>query len=166
MISALDAALKRISHIIPQIIKPELVVRPVSDVGGIGFLARARPQIILDHVERAQAVAYHIGLRIRFFIIRVINERLLVVNASRAQAQGVIDLAHPDRVTPGQIIVHRYQMTALALQGVQVNRKGGGKGFSFTGFHFGDHSLMQNDPSHQLYVKMPLFQISFSGFTD
>ena len=43
-------------------------------------------------------------------------------------------------------------------QGVQVDRQSGGQGFSLTGLHLGDLSLVENDPADELHVEMALAQ--------
>ena len=45
-------------------------------------------------------------------------------------------------------------MNALACKSVKICGKGCNKGFTFTGFHFGNTSLMKNDTADKLYVKV------------
>ena len=45
-------------------------------------------------------------------------------------------------------------MNALARERVQVRRKGGNEGFTFTCFHLGDTSLMKDDSADNLYRKV------------
>ena len=77
-----------------------------------------------------------------------------VQNHADGQSQSLMYLAHPGRVTMGQIIVDRNDMDALTLQCVQVSRKGGHQGLSFTCLHLGDTSLMQDNTTNQLYPVM------------
>ncbi|MPN07489.1 hypothetical protein SDC9_154759 [bioreactor metagenome] len=45
-------------------------------------------------------------------------------------------------------------MDAIAGQPVEVTRQRGHQRFSFTGFHFRDTSLMQDDSADELDIKM------------
>ena len=53
-----------------------------------------------------------------------------------AQAQKVVELAHPLGVAIGQIVIDGDDMNTLAGQGVEVDRHGGGQRLAFTGSHF------------------------------
>ena len=61
--------------------------------------------------------------------------------------------AHPGGVPGSQVIVDRNHMDTLSFQGIQIRRKRGNHGLTFTGFHFSDTSLMQDDTAHQLYAE-------------
>ena len=54
------------------------------------------------------------------------------------QAQETVNTAHPLRVTFSQIVIHRHDVRAFALQGIEVCGKHTGQGLTFTGFHLGD----------------------------
>ena len=41
------------------------------------------------------------------------------------------------------------------LERIQVCRQGGYEGFTFTGFHLGNSSCVENDAPEQLYIEMP-----------
>ncbi len=60
-------------------------------------------------------------------------------------------LSHPLRVTLRQIVVDRDNMHALPLQRVQISRQKTSLGFTFTGSHLRDTSLMQNNAADQLH---------------
>ncbi len=49
-------------------------------------------------------------------------------------------------------------MDSQPAQGIQVDRQGGGQGFSLTGLHLGDLSLVENHSSDELHVEVPLAQ--------
>ncbi len=85
---------------------------------------------------------------------------------TNSQAQKFVNLTHPDRVTTGQVIVHRDDMHALARQGVQINGKRRDQGFPLTGFHFRDLALVQDHPTDQLNVKMPHAQNAPGGLSN
>ena len=63
-----------------------------------------------------------------------------------------MDLAHPLRVTLGQVVVDRDDVDALAFQSVQIGRESRDQGLAFTGLHFGDAALVQDDAADQLYA--------------
>ena len=67
-----------------------------------------------------------------------------------------MDPAHPLRVALGQVVVRGDDVHALALQGVQVRRHGGGEGLALTGLHLGDVALVQGDGAQDLHVERPL----------
>ena len=47
-------------------------------------------------------------------------------------------------------------MDALAFERIQIHGKRGDQGFTFAGFHFGDHAGVQNNAAHQLHIEMAL----------
>ena len=51
------------------------------------------------------------------------------------QAQKVVQLAHPLRISAGQVIIDRHHVNALACQRIQVHRQCGRQRFSFTRAH-------------------------------
>ena len=74
----------------------------------------------------------------------------VVDDQTDGQAQPAVNLAHLLRVTLCKVIVDGNDMDALSGQCVQVNRQGCYQGFTFTGFHLGDASLMQHDTTDDL----------------
>ena len=75
----------------------------------------------------------------------------IVDNQTHAQTQEPIDLAHPFRVTFGQIIVHGNDMHTLAGQCVQICRKHSHQRFTFTGAHLRNSALMQHNAADNLH---------------
>ena len=57
-------------------------------------------------------------------------------------------------------------MHTSAGQGIQVGRHCGNQRFSFTGFHFGDFSLMQNNTAQQLDMERALAQDAVISLPD
>ena len=80
-----------------------------------------------------------------FLIVQIVDDQ------AYGQPQKTVQLAHPLRVAPGQIIVHRDDVNALPGQAVEVRRQGGHQGFAFTGFHFGDPALVEHDAADDLH---------------
>ncbi len=85
-------------------------------------------------------------------------------NATGAEAQKLIDRTHPGGITPGEIIVHRYNVNSIPSQCVQVNRKSGHQRLAFAGFHFRNVPVMQNHAANKLHIEMTLAQGAFRRF--
>ena len=75
------------------------------------------------------------------------------IDADR-QPQKVVKLAHPLGISISEVVIYRHHMHALAGQGIQVHRQGGGQGLAFAGAHFGDFSVMQRHAAEQLHIEM------------
>src|SRR5208337_4122332 len=82
------------------------------------------------------------------------------------QAQEAVNLAHPPGVTFGQVVVHRDDVNPFAGEGVEVGGHGGRQGFAFTGLHFGDLALVQDDAADELDVEGAHAQHPGGGFPD
>jgi len=85
---------------------------------------------------------------------------------ANVQAEIPINGAHPLGVAPGQIVVDRDNVNALAAERVEHHGERGDKGFSFAGFHLGDAPLVQHDTADELRVKMPHVQGPPPGLAD
>ena len=66
------------------------------------------------------------------------------------QTQEPVDLAHPLGVTLCQVVVDGDDVDAFAGEGVEVGGQGGHQGLTFTGLHFGDTALMEDDAADEL----------------
>ena len=64
-----------------------------------------------------------------------------------------IDAPHPAGVPAGQVIVYRDDVHAFAGEGIQVGGQDRDQGFTFTGFHFGDFALVEDDAADELDVE-------------
>ena len=87
----------------------------------------------------------------------------VLVDAIHAESVELVERAHPFAVSFGQVVVHGNHVHTLACKSVQEHRKGCHKGFTFTGGHFGDFSLMQGDTADELHVvvhHVPLEHVS------
>ena len=78
----------------------------------------------------------------------------IIQDAADGQTQEAVHLAHPLRVTAGQIVIDGHDMYALALQRVQLSRKQSHLRLAFTCLHFSNTALMQDHTADQLYVEM------------
>ena len=67
------------------------------------------------------------------------------------ESEEAVELAYPLGVTLCQIVVDRDDVDALAGQAVEVGGQGRDEGLTFTGFHLGETSLMQDDAADDLY---------------
>ena len=85
---------------------------------------------------------------------------------STREAQEVVDAAHPLGVASGQVVVDRDDVDALAGEGVEVGGHGGHQGFAFTGLHFGDLALVQDDAADELDVEGAQSQDPGGGLPD
>ncbi len=72
-----------------------------------------------------------------------------------AQTQETVQGAHPGRVAPGQVVVHRDHVHALPRQGVQIDRQRRHQGLPLARLHLGDLSLMQDHAADELDVEVP-----------
>ncbi len=97
-------------HIVAQIVKTKFVVGAVGDIGRVGLAPLHFFQIF--HFYRDLIFIY---------FMRLIQMRFVVLYASHAQTQQLIDRPHPVGVALGQIIVNRDHVHTLTRQGVQIN---------------------------------------------
>ena len=76
----------------------------------------------------------------------------IVQNDTDGQTEESVDFAHPLSISVCQVIVDGNDVYTASGQCIQVSRKGGNEGFSFTGFHLGDTALMEDNTTDQLYA--------------
>ena len=128
----------------------------------LGHLLEFRLHVVAQ-IVKAQFVVRRIGdvSGVGFALFGFVLTR---VDNAGCQTQGAVDLAHPFGVTLGQIVVHGHDVDATACQRVQIGREGRHKGFTFTGLHFRDVALMQENPAHQLDIVGAQAQGAMSGF--
>ena len=75
-------------------------------------------------------------------------------HCSDGDSQQIIHRSHPISVALCQIIVDSNDMNAFTAQRIEVRRRYARQRLSFTGLHFGDLSVVQDDSAHQLNVVM------------
>ena len=85
---------------------------------------------------------------------------------ANAQAQKLVELAHPFGVALGEVVVDRDDVDAASREGVKINRQGCDQCLAFAGFHFGDLAFVQYHSADQLHVKMTHVQHAPSSFAD
>ena len=77
-------------------------------------------------------------------------------DAAYREAKEAIDFPHPLRIALCKVIVHSNDVNAVARERVQICRKRFGDGFSFTGFHFRNATLVQHNTAQKLHIEMSL----------
>ncbi len=84
-------------------------------------------------------------------------------DAADREAEELIDLAHPGGIAPGQVVVDRDDVDAVAGQRIQIDGQSRDQGLAFAGLHLGDLALMQHHAAHQLDVEMALAEGALGG---
>ena len=92
--------------------------------------------------------------------VRVVGDLALIeahalLNEADLEAEESVDLPHPGRVAPGQVIVDGDDVDAFAFQGVEVDGHGRGERLALARLHLGDLTLVQDDAAHDLHVEGP-----------
>src|SRR5688572_28992192 len=137
---ALDPLVELDDHVVPEVVEPELVVRAVRDVGGIGLAAGHGPQVDQALVAGREA--------------RLEHERRVVRDHPDADAQEVVDGSHPLRVAPGEVVVDGHDVHAAAGEGVEDRGQGRHEGLALAGPHLGDLALVEHGAADQLDVEV------------
>ncbi len=78
-------------------------------------------------------------------------------------AEEAVDLAHPLRVAPREVVVDGDDVNTVSRQRVEINRQGRDQRLALTGFHLGDLALVEHHAADQLHVEMPLAQRALAG---
>ena len=87
----------------------------------------------------------------------------IVLDDADRHAQEPVDLAHPLRVAPGEVVVHRDDVDALAFERVEIGRQRGDEGLALAGLHLGDLALVEHGAADQLHVEVPHVEHAASG---
>ena len=133
-------------HVVAQVVEAELVVRAVRDVGRI----RLAPADRLE-VDEALVVGRVAGLE---HVRRGAAVRLVPEDHADAHAEEVEDRAHPLRVAPGEVVVDRDDVDALAGDRVQDRGERRDEGLALAGAHLGDLALVEDDRADELLVEV------------
>ena len=89
-----------------------------------------------------------------------------MLEAADAEAEGVVDGAHPLRVALGQVVVDGDEVGAVAFEGVQVERQGGDQRLALAGLHLGDLALVEDDAADELDVEVAHADAAARGLAD
>ena len=65
-----------------------------------------------------------------------------------------------------KVVIYRDNVNAFPCQSVQIYRQCSDQRLTFTGCHFSDLSLVQDEPAQQLRIEVPQFNGTFCGFAD
>ena len=88
----------------------------------------------------------------------------VVADQADREPQEAMDFSHPFGVTLGKVFVDGDDVHTFAGQGVEVGGQDGRQGFTFTGLHFGDTALVQDDTAGDLCGEGTLADDTRSGF--
>ena len=123
------------------------VERPVDD--GVRI---ARPQVAeVVETRFLGGDIRHVG-PIRPAAIR---RRHALLDGSDRQAQHPVDRSHPVGVTPGEVVVERQDVHAVAAQRVQGGRHHGNQRLALAGLHLDDAAAREGQRGHDLHVERP-----------
>ena len=86
------------------------------------------------------------------------------LNHAHLEAEEFVQGAHPRRIPPGEVVIHRHQMHGLAADGIQVGRQSGDEGLAFAGAHLGDFAFVQGDAADELHIEVAHAQSPLAGF--
>ena len=90
----------------------------------------------------------------------------LVLDDADRHPEEPVDLAHPLGVAAGEVVVHRDDVDALALERVQVGGQRRDERLALARLHFRDPALVQHDAANELDVEMPHVQGAASGLAN
>ena len=133
------------------------------DQNTVNFVHDGKVMVLLMHIIDAAAHVVAQVIKAQFVIRRIGDVTgigrvffilgLLGVHNTRCHAQCGEYVRHPIGIASCQIIVDRHNMDAFSRQGIQIGGEGCDQGFTFACFHFGDVALVQENTTHQLYIK-------------
>ena len=87
----------------------------------------------------------------------------IVLDDADAHAEEPVEASHPFRVAARQVVVHRDDVNALALERVEIDGERGDERLAFAGLHLGDLAFVQHHAAHQLDVEVPHVQHAPAG---
>ena len=90
----------------------------------------------------------------------------VVLDDADRHVEEAVDAAHPLRVAPRQVVVHRDDVHALARQRVQVRRQRRDERLALAGLHLGDAAAVQDDAANQLDVVVAHVHHATAGLAD
>ena len=109
---------------------------------------------VVTQIIKAEFIVGTVG-DICFIHHLALIRRHIMDNQSHGHAQEAVHLAHPFTVSFCQIVIDGDDMYAFARNGIQIRRQCCYQCLAFTGFHFRNTSLMQDDTADNLYPVMP-----------
>jgi len=151
-----------------------VVERAGDDQRRAGFVDQDRVDLVDDRemvaaLAHLRDVVFHVVAEIveAELVVRAVGDvagigalALLVVEPvhddADGQAEEVVELGHPLGVAPGEIVVDRDDMDALAFERIEIGRQGRDQRLAFAGLHLGDGALVQHHAADELDVIGPL----------
>ena len=105
----------------------------------------------------AQVVEAELAVRAVGDVARVLRAALLgvhrVLDAPHRQAEVLVEMAHPRRVAPREVVVHRHELHVLPGKRVEVERKRRDEGLALARLHLGYLALVEHDAADELDVE-------------
>src|SRR5207253_2132057 len=101
--TALDKLCSIVGRVVAQIIKAELVVGHVSDVGGIRLALLDRAQVVIEYPEETFSIA--LGILPLFYVRCVIYIRACRSYHADSKPKIIVNLSHPSRIAPRQMVI-------------------------------------------------------------
>ncbi len=146
---------------------------PGNDERGSRFVNQDRVDLVDDRVVQRPLEA--LAHRRRHVVAQVVEAELVVgpvgdVGAvgllllgrihlrhhdADGEAEEAMDAPHPFGVALGEVVVHRDDVHALALERIQVRGQRGDQRLALAGAHLRDLALVQRDAADQLHVEVP-----------
>jgi len=80
--------------------------------------------------------------------------RLIVIYTFHLETMELEKRCHPSTVSASQVVVHGNQMNSITSESVKVKRQGSHQSFTFPCLHLSNFSLVQSNPSYELYIIM------------
>jgi len=112
---------------------------------------------LLRHAVVAQVVEAELAVRAVGDIARVLRAALggihRVLDAADGEAEELVEVAHPARVAPRQVVVDGDELHVLPRQRVQVQGQRRDERLAFARLHFRDLALVQDDAAQELHVE-------------
>ena len=131
-------------------------------VAALHHLGSAHLHVVAQVVE-AELVVGAVGdvagvLRAALVVVQLVHDD------ADAEAQELVDGAHPLGVALGQVVVDRDDVHAAARERVEIDGQGGDQRLAFAGLHLGDLALVQHHAADQLHVEVALAEGALGGF--
>ena len=115
--------------------------------------------LAVDNHVVAQVVKAELVVRAVGDVARVGRPPLVagqpVYDAAHVEPEKPVDLPHPLRIAPGQIVVDGDDVHALAPERVEIRRERRHERLALAGLHLRDAALVQHHAAEQLHVEMP-----------
>ena len=94
------------------------------------------------------------------FVVEIVDDD------ADAEAEKLVDAAHPVGVAAGEIIIDGDDVDAFAGERVEIARKGGDEGLAFAGPHLGDGAFVQHHAADELHIEMALAERALGRLAD